>query len=41
MAVRQGLRATHFRPEKYLGDQAAEKFIRVKIRRLLAGCVNA
>jgi hypothetical protein len=24
MAVRQGLRATHFTPEKYLGDQAAE-----------------
>jgi hypothetical protein len=41
MAVRQGLRATHITPEKYLGDQAAEKFVREKIERLLAGCVNA
>jgi len=41
MAVRQGLRATRFTPEKYLGDQAAEKFVREKIERLLAGRVNA
>jgi hypothetical protein len=40
-AVRQGLRATLFAPEKHLGDQAAEKFVRKKIERPLAGCVNA
>ena len=40
-AVRQGLRATLFAPEKQLGDQAAEKFVREKIERLLAGRVNA
>ncbi|HEX4117990.1 MAG TPA: hypothetical protein VHX99_04250 [Rhizomicrobium sp.] len=28
-------------PEKYLGDQAAEKFIREKIERLRDGRVNA
>src|ERR1700722_7554416 len=40
-AVRQGLRATLFAPEKQLGDQTAEKFVREKIERLPAGCVNA
>ena len=40
-AVHQGLRATLFAPEKQLGDQAAEKFVREKIERLLAGRVNA
>jgi len=41
MAVRQGLRATHLTPEQYLGDQAAEKFIREKIERLRGRRVNA
>jgi hypothetical protein len=41
MAVRQGLRATLFTPEKYLGDQTAEKFVRKKIERLHGRRVNA